>query len=550
MASNQLPANRTRRMQLGKLGTRLFTSHLLAIGMAIALVSFALLSMFRSYFLDALEDSLLIQADLIAQSILPDVDSLSVEPELPAAFNALQQQSDQLSVQIQNQSSAAQQGSAPEALAALRQANIAITSSLQTDVYLFDREHDLLLSPVEPVPQPSIFAELVDAAFMGRSSRETMRTRQENLLVVAAPLRIGENIIAAFILSHPLHDLEAVFQNLWSRLAISAFISLMLTSILSLIFTRNLQEPIQLLRTASEHLREGDYDYPLPQGRADELGDLSRAFNTMRTQIQSTERLRKRFLSDVAHELRTPLTSIKGLTETLQDGAVEDVQVRDRFLASIERETDRLIRLTQDLLTLTRADVEGFKLRKENVDLSQLIEQLLSQFEVEASRKSVQLNFMDHPAGARISVDRDRINQVLINLLDNALRHAPEHSTIAIVIDVKSKTELPSKCLMRPQVKVDLQKGAENWLTLSITDQGPGIAPADLERVFDRFYRTEAARDRRRGGSGLGLAIARAIVEAHAGCIWIQSPAAAQPTAGNAGAAAIICLPILPDPEA
>jgi signal transduction histidine kinase len=520
---------------------------MLAIGIAIALVSFALLSMFRSYFLDSLEDSLLVQADLIAQSILPEVDSVSIEPVLPAAFNALQQQSEQLSVQIQNQAADAKPGSATEALAALRQANIAVTSSLQTDVYIFDHEYELLLSPVESTSQPAAFTSLAEAALLGKTSHETITYAENRHLVVATPLRVGDDIIAAFVLSHPLHDLEAVFQNLWIRLTISALLSLILTSILSLIFTRNLQEPLQQLRAASEHLREGDYAYPLPQGRKDELGDLSRTFDAMRTQIQSTEKLRTRFLSDVAHELRTPLTSIKGLTETLQDGAVEDVDVRDRFLSSIERETDRLIRLTQDLLTLTRADVEGFKLHKETLKLSSQVEQLLMQFEVEASRKSVQFEFIDHSDSAWVSVDRDRINQVLVNLLDNALQYTPEGSTITLEIDVGKSTDLPPECTGSAQVKDAIQQRAGDWLMLSITDQGPGIPEADLERVFDRFYRIEMARDRQRGGSGLGLAIARAIIEAHAGCIWIQSPVEAQAGAHSAGTTVFIGLPTNPE---
>jgi signal transduction histidine kinase len=534
----------TRTRWFETLGVRIFTSHLLAIAAAIALVSFALLSLIRTYFLDELEKSLRIQAQLITGVILPDSELQGSDVSLPSAFNTLQQQqSDQLSVQIQNQSPGVEPARISNALASLQEANIAITAPLQTEVYIFDRQLEVVLTPPDPKSQPFIDSGFIQQAIDGRANRTIVSPDNSSYLLVSSPLTINDNVIAALVLSHPLGDLEAVFQNLWLRLAVSALISLILASIISLIFTRNVQKPLLQLRTASDHLSRGDYDYPVPEDRADELGDLSRAFDAMRTQLKSTEQLRTRFLSDVAHELRTPLTSIKSLTETLEDGAVDDPQVRDRFLYSIEHETDRLIRLTRDLLTLTRADVEGIILHKEQIDLNAMIGDLFLQFETEASRKSIQFELLDRASKPVVFADRDRIGQVFINLLDNALRNAPEGSTISVQWLVEPRSGRLEECESKTHDHLHAQPTGDHWLIISVLDQGPGIPIADQERVFDRFYRVEQARDRSRGGSGLGLPIAKAIIEAHGGCIWIDSPPESSSDPAGANTAVRFCLP-------
>lgn len=528
---NSHEVQRGRSIRLSRLGVRIFTSHLLAIGIAIALVSFALLSLFQSYFIDALEDSLLIQADLIARSIHPGGRVIPDQPRLPSAFNAIQQQqTGGLSVQIQNQALDTEANSQEEILDAVREANVALTASLQTDVYVMDRNLMVLLAPLDSSINPADYRPAALRALEGATTRAIDKLDETSRLIVATPLEVDNEIIAAFILIHPLGDLQAVFFNLWLRLGASALISLLITSAISLLFARNIQKPVQQLQSASERLQQGFYDYPLPADRQDELGDLSRAFDLMRRRLEATDKMRTQFLSDVAHELRTPLTSIKGLAETLQDGAIDDPNVRDRFLASIERETDRMIRLTRDLLMLTRADVLGFTLNKKPVNPVSLVNELLPQFEVEAAQKSVEISFHAEPEVAEIEFDRQRIEQVLVNLIDNALRYAPDNSQIELRVSWVEEQDLPDECRvavvgqsMHPEVE-------GRWVCFSVADEGPGIPAADLPRIFERFFRVERARDRMRGGSGLGLPIAKAIVEAHGGCIRVQSP---NPATGN-----------------
>ncbi|MBM3122745.1 MAG: hypothetical protein FJZ97_11275, partial [Chloroflexi bacterium] len=216
--------------------------------------------------------------------------------------------------------------------------------------------------------------------------------------------------------------------------------------------------------------------------------------------LRKSEQAKSAFLADVTHELRTPLTVIKGTIETLEDGALDDAEGRGPLLASMERETDRLIRLVGELLVLTRADAGALGLKLMPVDTLDLARQRCATLGAVAARRGLKLSVEagEGEAAGRFVIqgDSDRLAQVLDNLLDNAIRHAPQGSTIVV------------------ELQAD---GAE--VSCTVSDHGPGIPPEHLPFIFERFYRVDVARDRAAGGAGLGLAIARALVEAHGGRI-------------------------------
>jgi signal transduction histidine kinase len=233
-----------------------------------------------------------------------------------------------------------------------------------------------------------------------------------------------------------------------------------------------------------------------------DLRDLSRAFNRMTASLRQADQLKTTFIADVSHELRTPLTALKGTVETLQDGAVDDLSVRDRFLASMAAETERLIRLVNDLLMLTRADAGALKLRLQPLNLVELACARAEHLAGLAAQREVGLRVIalaeaDHGC---VSADADRLAQVLDNLLDNALRHSPAGAEVTITL---SATVAEVSC--------------------AVADTGPGIPAQHLPFIFERFYRADPARSRSLGNSGLGLAIARALVLAHSGRISADS---------------------------
>ncbi|MGD8821075.1 MAG: ATP-binding protein, partial [Anaerolineae bacterium] len=187
--------------------------------------------------------------------------------------------------------------------------------------------------------------------------------------------------------------------------------------------------------------------------------------------------------------------------ETLRDGAVDDVEVRDQFLETVEGETDRLIRLVNDLMVLSRADSDALNLRMEPVDLAGLLESITERLAPQAEVRQVILQVEAESSCPPARADSDRIEQVLVNLLDNAIKYSQPGGTVAITV----------------------QGELDQSVMVQVQDEGIGIPAEDLTRIGERFYRADKARSRAAGGSGLGLAIARALIEAHGGTLWIES---------------------------
>lgn len=213
-------------------------------------------------------------------------------------------------------------------------------------------------------------------------------------------------------------------------------------------------------------------------------------------------RQQQEFVADVSHELRTPLTTIKSYVETLLDGAAADPIVSNRFLNVLSRETDRMVDLVRDLLDLSGLGYSRAELQKSEVELLQLAADAVEQSEQKAGFEGSKIELTISPGLPPVRIDREKIMRVFLNLLNNALKYTPAGG----------------------EIRVGAVKAAEpGWLKVYIEDNGPGIPPADLERIFERFYRVEKTRSRDYGGTGLGLPIARRVIEAHGGKIGLDS---------------------------
>jgi len=226
----------------------------------------------------------------------------------------------------------------------------------------------------------------------------------------------------------------------------------------------------------------------------DDRGEVIGAVAVLRdvTELRQSERLRRELTANVSHELRTPLTSIKGFTETLLDGAVRDEETCRRFLTIINSEADRLVKLVDDLLDLSQLESKRATLDLRPVDVAALVAYTVDKLRPLAQYSGLRLD--------QVTADRDRLEQVLTNLIDNALKYTPAGGRVDVRV-VPSNGEVE----------------------ISVSDTGKGIGPDDLPHVFERFYRADRSRTRGSGGTGLGLAIARHIVEAHGGHIRVRS---------------------------
>lgn len=217
------------------------------------------------------------------------------------------------------------------------------------------------------------------------------------------------------------------------------------------------------------------------------------------TEQEKIERERREFVANVSHELRTPLTTMRSYLEALTDGAWMDKDIAPQFLKVTQNETERMIRLVNDLLVLSKMDSKDYQLRKEWINFPKFLDHIIDRFEM-AKEKNVHFSrdYLNEPI--LVEIDQDKITQVLDNIISNALKYSPSGGTITVKLVV-----------------------FHDSLEVKISDQGVGIPKQNLHRIFDRFYRVDKARARHIGGTGLGLAIAKEMVEAHNGHIWATS---------------------------
>lgn len=285
-------------------------------------------------------------------------------------------------------------------------------------------------------------------------------------------------------------------------LLLSASVAAVTAVVVSLVVAGRIVGPIERLLAASRRIAAGQYAQRVPVEGRDELAALAEQFNRMATALEVAEHRRVALIGDVAHELRTPLATIVGYTEGLLDGVVAPDA---GTFALLHDEADRLRRLVRDLQELSRAEAHQLPIQPRAVAPGPLVEQALAVVEPQFADKQIRIEralAADLPA---VDADADRIVQVLINLLGNALRSTPSGGS----------------------VRIAAERG-EQTVVFQIADSGVGIAAEHLPHLFERFYRVDKARSRALGGSGIGLTIAKAVVEAHGGQIWAASPGVGQ----------------------
>jgi len=218
------------------------------------------------------------------------------------------------------------------------------------------------------------------------------------------------------------------------------------------------------------------------------------------SRLKELEKIRQDFVANVSHELRTPLTTIKGYTETLLDGALKE-DIAPQFLQVIQKHADRLTKIVEDLLALSKIESKEFYLKWEPLPLSELIDDVSDFVKEAAQKKKISISRSIIPSSLEATGDRNYLEQVFINLLDNAVKYTPEGGEISISAVEKGQREIQ----------------------VSIQDNGIGIPQEDLSRIFERFYRVDKGRSQELGGTGLGLSIVKHIIQAHGGRVWAES---------------------------
>jgi signal transduction histidine kinase len=317
-------------------------------------------------------------------------------------------------------------------------------------------------------------------------------------LVVARPVDLGKGHAVvpwgALVVAKPKDQLSTRVVPLLGRLALALLGGLLVAVVLGAYVSRRLTKPVLELSSAADEVAQGHYEVPVPHvPGGNEVGHLADRFREMARRLSEAEQLERNFLMSVSHELRTPLTAIRGHVAALSEGVIEDPDMRATSLETIAEETERLSRLVGDVLDLAKLDAHRFTLLAEEVDMEHLIERAYTTFNEEARRRNIDYR-SELRAKPVLMTDGDRVLQIITNLLSNAFRWTPDGGRIELGLSQVNGT-----------------------IAVSVADTGPGITPAERERIFRPFWSRDG------GGTGLGLAIANELAQALGGRIELAS---------------------------
>jgi heavy metal sensor kinase len=352
-------------------------------------------------------------------------------------------------------------------------------------------------SPNLPEPLP-VSPDSLRQALEGQETHETLPFQGGRIELYAAPLLVDGDVVGVLQVAAPLGSLELSLTQLRLVLGGVVLVAVGLAALLGSFLAKKAMRPVdQLTQTAHAIGHSTDLSRRLPgPDQHDELGRLAATFNEMLGQLDQAFNTQRRFLADASHELRSPLAAIRTNVEALLRGVDDDPAERNATLRAIARETDRMGRLVADLLALAHADA-GQPLERRAVALDSLLLDVYQQQRRLAGPVRLELGELEQ---VQVEGDPDRLKQLLLNLVDNALRYTQPGGTVVL----------------------DLVRQGDQ-AALRVRDNGPGIPAEHLPRIFERFYRVDRTRTRQGGGTGLGLAICKWVAEAHGGRIEVES---------------------------
>ena len=268
-------------------------------------------------------------------------------------------------------------------------------------------------------------------------------------------------------------------------------ILLLLSLIILIFFTEIVYLPLRRITKATEQYAAGNMHYELTADSEDEIGYLAASLGYMAQKVASSEDDQKKFIANVSHDFRSPLTSIRGFLQAMLDGTIPP-EMHEKYLGIVLNETDRLTKLTNDLLTLNNLNTKGMILNRTDFDINATIRQVAASFEQTCLKKEITLELILTGSVLYVNADKDRIQQVLYNLIDNAIKFSRSSTSVRLETYEKHRK-----------------------IFVSVKDHGIGIPRGEQDAVFERFYKTDLSRGKDKKGTGLGLSIVREIIRAH-----------------------------------
>ncbi len=337
------------------------------------------------------------------------------------------------------------------------------------------------------------------ASQLGLRSSLGIRYKMALAGVLGSVVALVNVLVTALLMFFSTHDL--------TLLVVLTLFSLIVSLFFSFAVARSITSSIEKLSEGALQLADGDLSARVSAASKDEVAGLANALNTMAEELEKSfrrqgelEQARKDLIASVSHDLRTPLASMRAMVEAISDGVVSDQATILRYASTLKSEVEHLSTLIDDLFELSRLDSGTIELQLRPSFIEEILDSSLDGMKAQISGRSLNLQSKLEGDIEPVLVDPHKIQRVLYNLIQNAIRHTPADGTI--VVEAQDTGQM---------VRID------------VADTGQGIPEDDLDKVFDRFYRGEKSRSREYGGTGLGLAIARGIVESHGGRIWVES---------------------------
>lgn len=313
----------------------------------------------------------------------------------------------------------------------------------------------------------------------------------EPALSVFSPISNSFEIKGYVVINIPESAIVERVYDTFNTNYLTLAIVLILSSAFLVLYFFQVHRPIKEITRATNEYSKGNLSYHVKPMHNDEIGRLGMSLDYMASQLNESDKFQQKFLSNISHDFRSPLTSIKGYLEAIQDGTIPP-EMLDKYIGIMLFETERLTKLTSNILTLNELDPKSVRLDISTFDLNSIIRHTVETFEGTCKKKGIKFNITYANSVQNVKADKGRIQQVIYNLIDNAIKFSKENSYIYIT--VKEKGEKAQ---------------------ISIKDTGCGIAKEDIDKIWDRFYKSDSSRGRDKKGSGLGLSITKEVIQAH-----------------------------------
>ena len=347
----------------------------------------------------------------------------------------------------------------------------------------------------------TITNELVSEILTGQIvtvKNERLSMFSEPVLAVGYPIVMGNTVSGGILMCVAMPEIEEAVGEVYRTAVKFMLIASAVVIIVLYVFTRKITKPLAEMNEAAKIIADGSFDKRVIVSGKDEIGQLGESFNNMAESLEKQEIQRRNFIANVSHDLRSPLTSINGYVSAMLDGTIPE-ENHEKYLNVVSQEVNRLSKITNDIVALSSAQSSTLNLDIEKFDINELIRDTVKSFKKQAEDKKMYLKLLLEDKETFVLADRDKIQRVLYNLLDNAFKFTAEEGEITL----------------------EVASSENEKILVSVEDTGSGISPEDQKQVFNRFYKTDSSRGTYKESGGLGLSIAREFINAHGESIGI-----------------------------